>query len=161
MILKNSEKDHAHKESQRLYNILWSAAQKYIDDYTGETLGNQIGKSGSWVSQCQSTGSDTNFYIIQIPYLRRLFGNDFLRQIGEDIGYFLIPRPIVEKFKTGDFSEFSKVVSDFGKLMSTTGDAFQDKKISKNESADIWEKGSEAIESILAFMLAMKDKANG
>lgn len=102
MVLKRSETEKANQEVLWIQKRLDDGINEYLKEYSQESLADAIGRSPSWVSQAINPLNPTNFLIIQIPLLRRLIGDGFLKQIAEDLNSFLVSRPQVEKYKAGD-----------------------------------------------------------
>ena len=158
-MLKRSEIEKAKQESIWIQKRLDEGSAEYLKEYSQESLGEAIGRSPSWVSQALNPLNPTNYLIIQIPFLRRLFGDDLIRQIFEDMNDFRVPRPLVEKFKAGDLRDFAQVLKEFSDLTSAVAEGLKDGKVTRAEAEKIKREGIQAIEHIYAFIQACTEKS--
>lgn len=158
MELSKSQQLKAANETAKIRQRLNEAVEKYLEEYTQESFGEALGKSGTWISQCMNPLHPTEFQVVQVPYLRRTLGDGFLHQIAEDLGCFLVPQPKVDASRL-DLREFSHVVRDFAHYMEGVSGAVADGKITRQEYKDVHRRASELIVQVLMVCRAMNEAA--
>lgn len=158
-MLSRTERNSALEEVEIIEKVISRQIDNFLDEYTQDNLGVEIGKSSAWISQALNPMCDTSFSIKQIPFLTRVIGNDFLKVMMEKIGYFVIPVSDVKAFQSGKFEDFTKVLKEFSDYASAVCEAFKDGKVTPEEAEKIWKEGGEAIEGIEAFRKACKEIA--
>lgn len=156
MELSKSQQLKAANETAKIRQRLNEAVEKYLEEYTQESFGEALGKSGTWISQCMNPLHPTEFQVVQVPYLRRTLGDGFLHQIAEDLGCFLVPRPNVDVSKL-DLKELSHVVRDFARYMEGISEATADGRITRDEAGEAWRRGSDLIVQVLMVSRALNE----
>ena len=133
-------------------------AEHFIDIYGAKALSVLTGKSLSWIYQCTDGRCQTAWPLSFSPLLDRISGGHLTRTIQDFLGNVNIPRPLIDSKKL-DQESLIDSIQKTGKFLHTTAEALADKKITKQEYRDIWATGSDAVQDILAEMIAAGELA--
>lgn len=143
---------------------LWQVVREIFDRQRGllprkiaEETGYSVFSVLRWGEEPRRINPNGNGYPVPasaVPVITRLSEDpSLLREIADEAGYLIIRKPEFQ-----DPATVSRVIREFGDLLSTYGRAIQDGKITPEEYYKIRREGLETVEAILGLLEKIKQE---